>query len=208
MLMPAHCRSFPARKAPRLSRQENGGFTLIEILIVISIIALLSSLILGAIMVAKKGATEAIAKTEVSSLGGALEQYVQDESDYPGMAEKIDADRNQFPELYNALFGERRPNGPGGRSAPYTKIEEKRVVVYDRDTDRYEPATRDQVNDFETEKFYLDPWSNPFVYRANKGRKREEFMHNQYAADIYSLGPNGTDDTAEGNEESDDIGNW
>lgn len=184
------------------------GFTLIEILIVISIIALLSSLILVAVNKARKSANEAIVKTEVSSLAQALEQYLQEESEYPGVSKKIAADVNQFPDLYNALFGERRPNGPGGRSAPYMKIEEKKVVVWDNDTDMYVPCTREQLRNPKVPKYLVDPWGNPYIYRANKGRKREDYMHNVQAADVYSVGPNGKDDTAEGSEDNDDIGNW
>jgi len=190
------------------ARAAQAGFTLIEILIVISIIAILSSLILVAINNARKGAAEAIAKTEVSGLSQALDRYVEEESDLPAMGKKIDSETNHFPDLYNALFGERRPNGPGGRSAPYSKIEEKKIAVWDEDQEAYVDATQPQIRNPKVPKYLRDPWGNPYVYRSNKGRKLEQFMHNQYGADIYSLGPNGHDDTAEMNENGDDIGNW
>ena len=56
------------------------GFTLIEILIVISIIALLSSFVLVAVTKGKQAAAEAIVTTQISSLSGALERYVDDEA--------------------------------------------------------------------------------------------------------------------------------
>jgi prepilin-type N-terminal cleavage/methylation domain-containing protein len=204
MLIGAVSDSFRAR---RLKNAEE-GFTLIEILIVISIIALLSSLILVAVNRARLAAAEATAKMEISSLTSGLEQYVQDESDYPGAADKIDSETNQFPKLYNALFGTPRPNGPGGRSAPYTKIEEKKVCMWDDDSQTYRPSTAEERRDVKASKFLVDPWGNAYVYRANKGRKPEDFMHNEQGADIYSPGPNGIDDTAAGNSEGDDIGNW
>jgi len=184
------------------------GFTLIEILTVISIIALLSSMILVAIQKARVGANDAVASTEIGTLVQALEQYVQDESEYPGASKKISAETNHFPDLFNALFGERKPNGPGGRNAPYMTMKEEKLVVYNDETEAYERATKEQIDNFRIPKYVADPWGNPYVYRANKGRKKEDFMRNPYGADIYSLGPNGIDDTAEGNDESDDIGNW
>ena len=122
---------------------------------------------------------------------------------------KSDPDRNDFPELFNALFGDRAPNGPGGRNAPYAKYEEERVVVYDQDIENYRKATREELHNPKVRKYYLDPWGKPYIYRANKGKKFEEWMHNQYGSDIYSMGANGDDDTTNPEaKKNDDIGNW
>ena len=193
------------------ARRWGSGFTLIEILIVISIIALLGSLILVGVNAALKSASEATCQMEITALNGALQQYVQDESEYPGGdEEEFDEDTNHFPLLYKALFGRRRPAGPGGRSAPYTKLEESKIRVYNPDTELYELPSRRELRDDDVEKFLIDPWDNPYIYRANKGRSEEDYMHNLQDADIYSLGPNENDDTVEGTEgeENDDLGNW
>lgn len=190
------------------TRHAASGFTLIEILIVISIIALLASMILVAIQKARQGASEAICKQEVSSMSQALEQFVQDEAEYPGMTEKADPERNDFPLFFDAIFGDRRPAGPGGRSAPYTRYEEAKVVVFDPDTELYRVATREEIHDRKTKKFLMDPWGNPYWYRCNKGKEFADHVHNQYGADIYSWGLNEKDDTVEPGEKSDDIGNW
>src|SRR5438093_5557759 len=55
--------------------------------------------------------------------------------------------RNDFPLLFNALFGERKPAGPGGRCAPYAKLDEKRVVVYNHEAGEYDRATPAQIRD-------------------------------------------------------------
>jgi prepilin-type N-terminal cleavage/methylation domain-containing protein len=190
--------------------RRGGGFTLIEILIVISIIALLSSFVLVAVTRGKREAAGAMAKTTVTSIDNALNQFVQDEAEYPGFESPADPERNDFPLLYNALFGERRPNGPGGRSAPYMSIKEDQVGVWDDDIQTYRKATRDERDDTKVEKFLLDPWGNPYVYRCNKGKRSEGWMHNRQHADIYSVGPNEIDDTAAESDEADDddIGNW
>lgn len=196
--------------------RRGDGFTLIEILIVISIIALLSSFVLVAVTRGKREAAGAMAKTTVTSISNALDQFVQDEAEYPGFDLPSDPDRNDFPLLYNALFGERRPHGPGGRSAPYMSIKEDQIGVLDEDltVDEDQPvyrkADRDERDDPKVEKFLLDPWGNPYVYRCNKGKKSESWMHNRQGADIYSIGPNEIDDTAAETDEKDDddIGNW
>jgi hypothetical protein len=132
---------------------------------------------------------------------------VQDESEYPGMGLPADPERNDFPLLYNALFGERTPHGPGGRNAPYMKIKEDQIAVYDPDTESYRQADRDEVRRDDVEKFLLDPWGNPYVYRCNQGKRMETWMHNR-DFDVYSIGANDEDDTILESEKSDDIGNW
>ena len=185
------------------------GFTLIEILIVISIIAVVASLVLVAVNKGRQQASIAMATTDVATLNNALEQYVTDEASYPGMElPKIREDENYFPKLFDALFGDRKPNGPGGRSAPYTKLTEDKVRVYDTDLDDYVKPTREQLKSAKIQKYLADPWGNPYFYRPNKGRKSESYMHNKQGADLFSFGPNGVDDTTTESEKSDDIGNW
>jgi prepilin-type N-terminal cleavage/methylation domain-containing protein len=203
------------RSAPR-------GFTLIEILIVISIIALLSSFVLVAVNQGRKGASEAITRTQVEQIAGAVERYFQDEATYPAMDLPTTERDNHFPALYDAILGEARPHGKGGRSAPYIRVKEDQIGVWDEDVEEYRLATREEIADQDTKKYMLDSWGNPYVYRCNKGRKKEAWMHNS-DYDVYSLGQNGKDDTgsvvvkgAEDEEEEetgekrkdDDIGNW
>jgi prepilin-type N-terminal cleavage/methylation domain-containing protein len=193
--------------ANRSIARTSRGFTLIEILIVISIIALLSSFVLVAITRGKQGAAEAMATQMVAQITGALERYVTDEGEYPAMTEKADPDRNDFPTLFDALLGDPRPHGPGGRSAPYLQIKEDQIAVYDEDLDQYRAAEKEERLSPKVKKYILDSWGQPYVYRCNKGKKRESWMH-RADADIYSIGPNEQDDTALESEKSDDIGNW
>mgnify|MGYP001567802668 FL=1 len=104
--------------AERRFQTFQAGFTLIEILVVISIIALLSSLILGGVQIVQRNARIGAAKLEVMGLTLALDNYVQDEAEYPARAGDVAPEENELPALYGALFGERKPAGPGGRSAP------------------------------------------------------------------------------------------
>lgn len=190
------------------------GFTLLEVLIVISIIALLAGLLLPTLNLVQKKSRRAVAKTEVMTFSGALACYVEDESEYPALA-KATPEENQFPALYGALWGERRPLGAGGRSAPYSRLESSRVAVLDRASGELRKASRNELEDPAIEKHLLDPFGSAYVYRPNQGRKPAPFARNRNGAVIYSLGPNEIDDTLESahperaeDETSDDIGNW
>lgn len=59
------------------------GFTLIELLIVISIIALLSSVILASLSTARRSARDAQRMSELSEMQTALELYYSDHQEYP-----------------------------------------------------------------------------------------------------------------------------
>jgi prepilin-type N-terminal cleavage/methylation domain-containing protein len=60
------------------------GFTLVELLVVISVIAILAALLLPALAKAKASAQSAACKSNLRQLGLALTMYVQDNQKYPG----------------------------------------------------------------------------------------------------------------------------
>jgi prepilin-type N-terminal cleavage/methylation domain-containing protein len=187
---------------PYSERIRCRAFTLIEILIVISIIALLASLVLVAVQRARINAMVAVARTTVTGLDIGLSNYRDDEGDLPGIEDGADPDENRFPALYRALCGARRPVGPGGRSAPYFRPSEADVVVAGEEAEGLRKAHRDEILDDQTDKYLLDPFGEPYVYRVREmGRGRPP------RADIYSTGPDHADGRASG-EEGDDIGNW
>ena len=130
-------KSFTFRRfavAPRGQLEQ--GFTLVEVLIVISIIAILASMSFAGIRVVQEKTRQAQTRTEVSQFTQAIDRYQTDEKIYPGIErEKLTSDDNQFPVLYNRLLGDPKPRGPGGRSAPYLKLSNDRIVVEDDDWD-------------------------------------------------------------------------
>lgn len=68
--------------APDLSAKRN-GFTLVELLVVISIIAILAGLLLPALAKAKAAANSTACKNHLRQMGTALRMYVEDHRKYP-----------------------------------------------------------------------------------------------------------------------------
>ena len=210
------CRRFAVASRGQLER----GFTLIEVLIVISIIAILASMTFAGVQIVQEKTRVAQSRTEVSQFTQAIDRYQTDEKIYPGIEqEKLTSDDNQFPTLYGRLLGDPKPRGPGGRSSPYLKLSSQRVVVEDEDwdedndeaEDRWLVTNRSERADPKIKKYYIDPWRNVYIYRCNRGRKSKGWMLNPRSYDFYSLGSNGEDETVLGEEfgddEKDDITN-
>src|SRR5438128_3261326 len=62
---------------------SEGGFTLIELMVVLVIIAILAALTIGATKFAWRKAAESRAQAEVASMETALEQFKNDNGAYP-----------------------------------------------------------------------------------------------------------------------------
>jgi prepilin-type N-terminal cleavage/methylation domain-containing protein len=86
---------------------KNKGFTIIELLIVLAIIGILSSVVFGSLKRAKDRAYYMKAQVEYKSMAEALEFYKDDNGDYPP-----DANRNIPPGIEVYLSGEREGNWP------------------------------------------------------------------------------------------------
>ena len=192
------------------SQRREHGFTLIEVLIVVSIIAVLASMITTGLIYARARAASAKTQSQVDQISNAIKRFHSDEGYYPGS--KVDPTDNAFPEAFNALLGERRPKGPGGRNAPYLdNVKEADLVTFDEDTETYRAITPDERYDSDVRKYLIDGYATPLFYRENRSKDPDdvEGMHNRYTFDIWSHGENKINDTLEENEEgNDDIGNW
>ena len=206
------------RFAAGIREQSERGFTLIEVLIVVSIIAILATFTFQGVQIAQENARAAQAKSEVANFCQSIDMYYTDEKTYPGRSQKnIDADTNQFPGLYLALLDDPAPGGRGGRNSPYMKMEKDRQAVENDNWDedepegepRYKKASKKQISDAKVAKYYFDPFrkGQVYIYRCNKGRKPKGWMLNPRGYDLYSVGPDQVDDTIlgeDGEDEEDD----
>jgi hypothetical protein len=167
------------------------------------------ALVVAGIQVARVKANEAVASNMVGVISSGLDNFYQDHSYYPGA--QVDPDQNAFPELFEALLGEKPPKGKAGKSAPYVDVKEKDVVVEDPLDGSWREPTFDERYDPSVPKYIRDPWGNPYWYRVNKSKPRAPWMKRPEKCDIWSMGNDKTNSTipgAEPLEDEDDLGNW
>ncbi len=102
--------------------QSRGGFTLIEVLVVIIIIGLISSLVAPRFFGKIDKAKVKTAKAQISLLGAALDDFRLDNGRYPTTEEGLKALREKPEELENwdgPYLPKEIPNDPWGRPYVY-----------------------------------------------------------------------------------------
>jgi prepilin-type N-terminal cleavage/methylation domain-containing protein len=85
---------------PQTSRQRKAGFTLVEMLVVISIIAILAALLLPAVTAAITSARNTAIALELNQLNSAIEAYRLEKGDYPPNFRDINAVRRHIAKCY------------------------------------------------------------------------------------------------------------
>ena len=199
--------------------QPSAGFTLIELLVVIAIIGMLAAVVTTGIGKAQAKAKLAKAETDLGTINSAIQSFKSEMGYYPAFKKRVDEEDmeewNGFPELYENLCGERPPEGRGGRSSPYADLKVDNIMIYDEDADPfpYSPASRDDLEDPDMEKFYIDPWGLPYFYRENSQKKKQDWMVKHKSYDLWSAGPNGVNEACWGldareEEGYDDVSLW
>src|SRR6266516_7609255 len=81
------------RRGERLTNRFNCAFTLIELIVVITVIIILTGLVLSTVGYAQKKGARARAETEIAAISAALESYKADNAIYP---------RNSTTDLLNS----------------------------------------------------------------------------------------------------------
>jgi len=182
------------------------AFTLIELLIVASVISALVGLVIPTLIHARQEVRKAEAKAFVDRLVAALAEYDRDLGRLPGSDAPHVPDANSLTEVLEAVL---RPRSTaGGDGSPYLSVEAKDIAV--QEAGRFRTATPVEREEPSVPKYILDPWGHPYVVRENRSKRtKSPSMANPGFADVYSIGPNGRDETAhpENRGKGDDIGN-
>ena len=140
-------------KSSRTRRSPRGGFTLIEVLLVLAILVIIASLAVMAYGPARRKAKNDAARSQIGAFGSAIDLY--------------NLSLDEYPMTLDAL-----------RVAP---------------ADLPDPAKWD--GPYLTKEIPLDPWGQEYRYIVPGN-------HNPDSYDLWSVGPDGVDNT------DDDITNW
>lgn len=182
----------PVREDRLLFQAPTRAFTLIELLTVISIIAILSAISLNVIKGVKERSAVGQAKAELASLSQALEMYKLQYGDYPqtGMAAAttftapvaaVSTTSVQYM-FFNALSGKLGPT-----LAPLTNqkffVDLARFSLFGTATANMPTATGSAV-----ENAFLDPWGQTYIYYY-KTAGSSTWTAPSYV--LFSVGPDG-----------------
>lgn len=156
-----------ATARPALARAAAGGFTLIEMLVVIGILTLLMTITVIGIGRYQQSGRITDARARIASLSLIIEGYADDHGDYPPsrLAQLGVTDANEVNEgieaLVAALFS---------KSHTGSRPDDDWLINVDADrADGLDLATGGSgLNELQ------DPWENPFVYIVNGDYDREQ----------------------------------
>ncbi len=157
---------------------KRNGFTLPELLVTISIIAILLTLIIPMTSKARQKARIAKAKAEIAALETAITAYYADMGHYPT------DNPSQNSETDNSVIIKHLSGRTGGTGA-YDN-----AIINDPDWNGpYMEFDTDQISGGQ----FIDPWGNPYVIEIDLDGDPSTTppSHNALSFDIRSNGPSG-----------------
>lgn len=168
------------------SRRPRPGFTLVELLTVITIIVLLAGIVVAGYGFVTDRQNTAKAKVQIELLAKAIQEYQSELGSYPGLEANTAAAGDVSEQLFEALFYDgydylKQQQPP----ANWTRA--TRIYVPDLDpsvTNQGWISARITNGIIPRQLKILDPWGNPYRYRKGTNAQNPDF-------DIWSVGKDG-----------------
>ncbi|KAB2641168.1 MAG: prepilin-type N-terminal cleavage/methylation domain-containing protein [Verrucomicrobia bacterium] len=159
------------------SSRRCSGFTLVEMLVTITIIVILAGLVVAGMDYAKESTKRNTAKVQIGLLAQACDDFKLDFGFYPGRAENSPSDgKNMSNELFSDLYWDSNRDGSGPLNDTVQKI-----YISDLDPEHNRQGWIDGRGQAAR---ILDPWRNEYRYRKGSGAQSPDF-------DLWSPGKDG-----------------
>ena len=178
------------------SRRPAKGFSLMELVVVVSIIVVLAALTLGALNMIRAQQARKTATVQVGLLSNALQDYNLENRSYPT---NTDPDGMKGDEvLYKALFYD------GYEAKQNDQTGGARIYLAELDPQNNTKGGQAWIQGTGAQAKIVDPWGNPYRYRSgdSSAARNPDF-------DLWSMGPDGkTNQDPKHTDCLDDIKNW
>ena len=122
---------------------SGAGFTLLELILVLGVITVLSTVMMGAARWAQESGRNARAQAELATIASGLEAYRRMFGDYPQTDDPA--------TLVQSLIGRRGPNGAATAAREF--VQRERLVTESGRDPLIDPATQ-----------WTDPWDHAYGY--------------------------------------------
>jgi len=176
-------------KAPVCKRRLSAGFTLVELLTVITIIVLLVAITIGVLSFAQKKAIETKATAQLALLETGLGNYYEDNKEYPQPVDNTGEGPGGAKALYQALTGDgdsflELENGTGTASnGKIGSITEPYVEGLDPKANKHGLVSKSGG-----EYRLVDPFGQPWFYRVYLEEEEDDDPTNKKTYDLWSVG--------------------
>lgn len=161
------------------SRRHPSAFTLIELLAVITIIAILAGLVVGGMGYVNEKQAREKARVQIALISKALEEYKLDNGTYP-QTENTTANTNI---LFKKLYWDGASDGTGA----------KKIYLSQFDPENNKQGWTSGTGETVT---IIDPWGKPYRYRTalnTAGTPNVDSQNPDF--DLWSVGKDGYSDT-------------
>lgn len=188
-------------------RRARPAFTLVEVLVVMTIIAILAGLVVVGMEFAKQRQASEKAKVQIALLSKGIEEYKADMGAYPGELDDTPIDGKVSEQIYQALFKDGYDyTESASPSATWEKATKIYIAELDPRNNKMGWVTKLKLTETPSDKLEItDPWGNGYRYRKGKDAQNPDF-------DLWSIGKDGkTNATSPAmtiDENKDDIRNF